>query len=165
MKQAKTNRDHRGWIAGGMAGLLSMAALAWRGRAETGSALGPLNAPSHWVWGDQALAQDRASWKHTGLGVLIHQGSALMWGLLYDRVFKHRGPARRPIEELRDAAAATAVAATVDLALTPRRFTPGFERRLSPRGTVLVYAAFALGMALGSRLARRQPGRACSTRS
>jgi hypothetical protein len=52
-------------------------------------------------------------------------------------------------------AAATAAAAVVDLALTPQRSTPGFERRLSARSLVMVYGAFALGVAAGSFVARR----------
>jgi len=152
MTEPRTPSPRAGWLAGNLAGLASMAVLAWRGRTENGRALGPVNAPSHWVWGDAALQEDRPSPRHTGLGVLIHQGSALMWGLLYERLVRRHRPPLPMALELRDAAAATAAAAVVDLVLTPKRFTPGFERRLSVRGTVLVYAAFAVGLAVGSRL-------------
>ena len=50
-----------------------------------------------------------------------------------------------------DAVAATAVAAVVDLAIVPRRLTPGFERRLSARSLALVYGALAVGLLLGAR--------------
>lgn len=144
-----------GWMAGALAGLASTVVLAWRGRAENGSAIGTINAPSHWIWGEAALKENRPSWRHTGLGSLIHHGSAVMWGVLYSRFVRRRQPAPSPLHEMRDAAAATAVAAVVDLVLTPQRLTPGFERKLSVRGTVLVYSAFAIGLALGSRLALR----------
>ena len=48
-------------------------------------------------------------------------------------------------------AAAVGVAAgacLVDLRCTPRRLTPGFERRLRPSSLAVVYGAFALGLAL-----------------
>jgi hypothetical protein len=147
---------YRGLITGNLAGLASMAALAWRGRQENGSALAPLNAPSHWLWGDRALWQDGPSWRYTAMGVLIHQASAVMWGLIYERLWASRRPVQTMPMYLRDAAVGTAAAATVDLVLTPKRFTPGFERRLSPTGLVWTYGAFALGVAMGSYAVGRQ---------
>lgn len=144
----------------GMAsGLLSLAVLAWRGRQETGSALAPVNAPSHWLWSDRALRRDDASWRYTGVGMLVHQGAAVFWGVLYERFFASRRLAHPLHADLRDAALATAAAATVDFVMTPKRFTPGFEKRLSARGLVWVYAGFALGVALGSRAVRRHGAR------
>ena len=136
-------------------GLLSLAVLAWRGRQEAGSAFAPVNAPSHWLWSDRALRRDDASGRYTGVGVLVHQGAAVFWGVLYERFFASRRLAHPLHADLRDAALATAAAATVDLVMTPRRFTPGFEKRLSARGLLWVYAGFALGVALGSRAVRR----------
>lgn len=144
----------------GMAsGLLSLAVLAWRGRQETGSALAPVNAPSHWLWSDRALRRDDASWRYTGVGMLVHQGAAVFWSVLYERFFASRRLAHPLHADLRDAALATAAAATVDFVMTPKRFTPGFEKRLSARGLVWVYAGFALGVALGSRAVRRHGAR------
>jgi hypothetical protein len=40
----------------------------------------------------------------------------------------------------------------VDYRLTPRRFMPGYERRLSRRSLGAVYAAFGAGLALGGAL-------------
>jgi hypothetical protein len=145
----------RGLLTGNLAGVASMAALAWRGRREIGSAVAPVNAPSHWLWGDAALRQDAPSWRYTGVGMLIHQASAVMWGVLYEWLWAARRPAQTVPNQLRDAAIATAAAAAVDLLLTPKRFTPGFERRLSPSGLVWTYGLFALGVAAGSYAARR----------
>ena len=51
------------------------------------------------------------------------------------------------------AAATSAIAAFVDFRLTPARFTPGFEHRLSRKAIAVVYSAFAVGLAMsgGSR--------------
>jgi len=145
-----------GLLPGNLAGLLSTAVLLLRGRSEIGKPLAPLNAPSHWVWGDRALQQDGRSLRYTALGLLIHQASALMWGVLYERFVARPRPTATLA--LRDAAVATAAAATVDFLLTPKRFTPGFERRLSKPSLVLVYAGFAIGVALGSQWVRRRNG-------
>ena len=138
----------RGVVTGTTAGLVSLLALAIRGRIELKSVVAPLNAPSQWLWGDSALRQRQWSWRYTGAGAAIHQASAILWGLLHEQ----RGP--QSAAPLRDAVVTTATAALVDLALTPQRFTPGFEKRLSLKGLAWVYAAFAIGLAVASRAQR-----------
>jgi len=142
-------------IEGSAASVLSALALGWRGKQETGSAAAPLNAPSHWVWGREALWRDRVDGRHTALGTLIHHGSSLLWAAVFEGLQRRR---RRPtaLSVAGDAAAVTALAAFVDLKLTPERFTPGFERRLSPRSLVLVYASFGLGLASAGWWAMRR---------
>ena len=132
-------------VSGTVAGLLSLAALAVLGRRELSCAAAPVNAPSHWVWGDDALTQRRWSWRYSGLGIVIHQASSVWWAWLHHR----RHPS--PHGPLHDAVVTTAAAAVVDLALTPKRFTPGFERHLSPLGLALVYGAFAVGLAIACK--------------
>lgn len=141
--------------AGGAAGLLSAAALAWRGRRDAHSAVAPLNATSHIVWGEEALHADRPTLRHTLTGSLLHAGSALMWGLLFDRLLHRLRPPRQAPAVVRSAVEATAAAAVVDLLLLPRRLTPGFERRLSGRSLALVYAALAAGMVAGTMAIRQ----------
>lgn len=46
------------------------------------------------------------------------------------------------------------VACIVDYTITPRRLTPGFEKRLSKRSIALVYLAFAAGLMLGDAILR-----------
>lgn len=136
-------------------GVVSLALLAWRGRREIGSAAAPLNAPSQWIHGERALEQDAPSARYTLLGSLIHMVSAALWGGLYETIRRRR---RRPtaVNAVTDAVVVTAVATAVDLVVTPKRFTPGFERRLSRRGTGLVYIGFAAALALtGIALTRR----------
>lgn len=54
-----------------------------------------------------------------------------------------------PANALIDAAATGIVVATVDLKLLPPLLAPGFERRLSGRGVIIVYAGLAIGLAVG----------------
>lgn len=141
-----------GLVTGGMAAATSVAMLAACGEHDNGSAVAPINAASHAIWGDAALHENRVTAAHTLPGLLIHVGSAIAWGVLYEKIFGER--ARRPsvAEASCNAAVATAAIAAVDLKLVPDRLTPGFERRLSPSGLLLVYAALAVGLAAGSRL-------------
>jgi len=134
---------------------LSAAVLLWRGRAETGSAAAPVNAISHWLWPRKALRQDGVSARYTGTGLGVHFGAALLWCGLYERLRARRGAAT-PVAAVADAVAVSAVAAVVDLACVPDRLTPGFERRLSGRSLVLVYGAFAAGLALAGVAALRR---------
>jgi hypothetical protein len=50
--------------------------------------------------------------------------------------------------------AVAAVAYFVDYRLTPRRLMPGYERRISGRSLLAVYASLAAGLALGGALLR-----------
>lgn len=136
-------------------GLLSAAVLAWRGQRERSRPLAPLNAPSHWFWGDRALRRDGASWRYTAVGMLTHQASSLLWGAVY-AMLQRRRQHPTPATVVMDAAAVTAVAAVVDLAVVPKRLTPGFERRLSREGLIWVYGAFAIGLALGGMATLRR---------
>lgn len=140
-------------LNGTLASLASAAVLAWRGRRENRRPLGPLNAPAHWVWGRESLRRDDASLRHTLTGAVVHHGSSLFWAVFYEAL-RSRRARPTPANAVSDAAAITAIAATVDLKLVPERLTPGFERRLSKRGLVWVYASFAAGLALGACLRR-----------
>ena len=44
-------------MAGSCASVLSAAVLALAGQREAGSAAAPINAVSHWYWGDRAFRQ------------------------------------------------------------------------------------------------------------
>jgi hypothetical protein len=91
---------------------LSAAVLAWRGRAETGSAAAPVNAISHWLWARKALRQDGVSARYTLSGIGVHFAAALLWCGLYERLRARRGAAT-PTHAVVDAAAVTAGAAVV----------------------------------------------------
>ncbi|MBL0420007.1 hypothetical protein JI739_06570 [Ramlibacter sp. AW1] len=142
-----------GLVAGSMASLLSTAALIAFGRRETGSMAAPLNAVSHWVHEPEALYVDEPSLRYTGVGYATHHAASILWATLYAAGRQLLTPGRPP--SLAGAAATTAVAALVDFKMTPARFTPGFEHRLSHTALVGVYAALALGTYLGARAYRR----------
>jgi hypothetical protein len=146
-----------GAIAGSVASLASTAALAAAGRRENGEAVAPVNAISHWLWGDPALRKDGASLRHTLAGYAIHHGASVFWATLHARAWGTRPRNKELGPALGGAAATAAVACFVDYRMTPQRLTPGFEHRLSRKAMLAVYACFALGLAAGSIAAA--PGR------
>ncbi len=137
----------RAAISGTAAAILSAFALAVLGRREAGSAVAPINAVSHWYWGRRAARQDEPSAKYTLVGFLTHHAASVFWALLFERAFG-RIARRRPSSALASGATVAALAAVIDYTVTPKRFTPGYEARLSPPSLAVVYAAFAAGLAL-----------------
>jgi hypothetical protein len=157
MNQQGWNDLARGAAVGGSAAAVaSLAALAVRGRADNRSAVAPINATSHIVWGDRALRVDRPTVRHTVPGLALHAGSAVLWAAVQHGLF---GTRRGVLPNARNAALTSALAALVDLKLVPDRLTPGFERRLSTRSLMWVYGALAVGLAIGGELAARSGGR------
>ena len=150
--------------AGTVAAAVSEWTLARRGRRDTGRAAAAINAPSHWLWGEEAIRRDGLDLRHTAVGTAVHWASALLWSTAF-AVLRARRRAPGPGNAIIDAAAVAAVAAWVDLRVVPCRFTPGFERRLSGKSLLLVYAGFAAGLA-AAELARgarpRHDARSCS---
>jgi len=144
-----------GLIAGAFASVASTVALALCGRRDAGSAVAPTNAVSHWAWDRKAFVAHSPSWRHTGLGYVIHHGTATFWAVLYAWLHAERRPARSVPAALASAGMAAATACAVDYTITPRRLTPGFEHHLSKGSMAAVYATFAVGLALGCAVAQR----------
>ena len=137
----------QGALSGTCASVLSTLALAARGRSENSSALAPINAVSHWYWGNRATRVDGPSVKYTVPGYLTHHATSVFWAVLFEKIFG--GALRgRPAPTLAASATTAAVACFVDYQLTPKRLTPGFEHRLSRSSLFLVYAMFAAGLAI-----------------
>ncbi|GHC91977.1 hypothetical protein GCM10007320_41420 [Pseudorhodoferax aquiterrae] len=143
-------------VAGSLASLLSCAVLAWAGRRENASAAAPLNAVSHWYWDDEALQHDGVDAAHTATGYATHHATSVFWAGLFALACRRQPALRRGKGALMGSAATSALACFVDFQLTPRRFTPGFEHRLSRPALAGVYAAFALGLALGTAAVERR---------
>ncbi len=138
-----------------LAGLFSLAALEIRGRHETGRPAAPVNAVSHWIWGDEALHRDDRTASHTLVGAGIHMVSGALWAGVYEIVRRrHRTPDR--VGAVTDAVAVAGLAAAVDLEMTPHRLRPGFEHRLSRAGLFWVYGSFAVGLAVAGLATLRQ---------
>lgn len=138
-----------GLVSGSLAALLSAAYLAWAGHRR-GQPAAPVNAISHWLFGDRSLRQDASSLKYTLTGYVTHHLAAIFWGVLHAKAWGARAPAKEPIPALAGAVTAATVACVVDYQLTPKRLTPGFEHRLGRPEMANVYAFFALGLAIGT---------------
>lgn len=137
-----------------LAAALSGGSMAARSRSDSGSAVAAVNAPAHWVHGEESIRSEAVSARHTLTGAAIHTASAMLWAGLYEALQARRR--RRTVGgALVDAAGVAALAAVVDLKLVPERLTPGFQHRMSRESLWLVYGSFALGLALGG-LQRRQ---------
>jgi hypothetical protein len=155
--QATESALSRALISGTVAGLGVALAASLAGKRESGSYAAPLNATSHIVWGDKAAQKDDVSLKYTATGSLLNHASAVLWATLYEYLFGARAAAsdtpRQFLRPVVGAMAVTAGAYVTDYYLVPKRFTPGFEKRLSGKSLAIVYGALALGLAV-SGLAR-----------
>jgi hypothetical protein len=131
--------------SGSVASLLSTAAVTWRSAVERRRAAAGTNATSQWLWGRRARLHLRADLGHTATGYAIHHAASVFWALAFEAWRRDRREA--PARTLGRACAISALACFVDYRLTPTRLTPGFEAHLSRRSMLLVYAAFAAGLA------------------
>jgi len=146
----------QGLLAGSLASLISTAVLAIAGRRESGSAAAPLNAVSHWYWGDEAFHRQEADLAHTAAGYLTHHVAATFWATLYAALARDKPALRTTSGVILGAAATSAGAYLADFKLTPHRFTPGYEHRLSTEALLAVHAALAVGLAIGAMALRDQ---------
>jgi formate-dependent nitrite reductase membrane component NrfD len=145
-----------GAVTGSLASILSTAVLALAGARQNRSAAAPINAASHWIWGDESLREDRPTLRHTLLGYLTQHAASIFWAALYSRIYGHRPEAKQWPQALAGAATTCAIAGVVDYMVVPKRLTPGYEHRLSTSAMVAVYAALAAGFALGAAALRRR---------
>lgn len=142
-------------VSGSSSSLLSTFALMLLGRAQLGDAAAPVNGPSQWLWGRHAPLQRGFSWRYTFVGYLTQHAASVFWAIFFERARRRLGVPRTVTALLGAAAATSATAAFVDYKLTPPRLRPGYERVLSRSGLVTVYAALAVGLALGALIWRR----------
>jgi hypothetical protein len=145
-------------MTGAVASLASAAALALLAKAEGKGALQPINATSHWIHGERAASCRELDARHTLVGFATHYASAVFWALPFEFWRARRGPPTAGTL-LRGACMTSAVAAAIDYGVTPKKFTPGWELVLSKRSVVVAYAALALGLVSGAKLAQAVVGR------
>ncbi|HET9653589.1 MAG TPA: hypothetical protein VFP36_15425 [Usitatibacter sp.] len=131
-------------LSGSAASVASTFALLWCGRQDVHDGAAPLNGPSQWIWGTAAPYSSGFSVRHTVVGYLIHHLASIFWAVFFERWRPGRPEAMPAVAA---AALTSATASIVDYQLTPQRFRPGFEKRLSRPSLTLVYAAFAAGLA------------------
>lgn len=74
-------------VPGLLAGLAVTGAAVWRGRADGGSAVAPLNATSHVFCGERAACAERATLRHPALGVGLSLISAVFWAAVFEKLF------------------------------------------------------------------------------
>ena len=145
-------------VPGAMAGAAAAVTAAVCGRRDTGSAVAPLNAPSHILWGDDAAQVERVTWRHTLPGLLITGGAAIFWAAVMEKLFG-RAMDRRGAGAAAAAGAATAAIAYVtDYHAMPHRLRPGYDLRVSRRSLFAVFAAMGAALAVGAAVARRRAG-------
>ena len=141
----------RAVLTSAAASAASAAALMLFGAREGRGALSPLNASSHWLFGDGA-ARREPSLARTGIGLLTHHGATLFWSTILEKAL---GPGKRSLPELAVMGALTSgLAATVDYLLLPRRLSPGWELALTRKSMAGAFAAMAAGLAAGAFAAR-----------
>ncbi|SFN74488.1 hypothetical protein [Nitrosospira briensis] len=147
--------------SGTISGLAAAAVASMAGKRENGSYAAPLNATSHIIWGDKAEKQDQASLKYTLTGFLLNYGSAIFWASFYEKLAARGGNGRSEgrvsssgaadlppvMNPLCRAAAVAAAAYVIDYHVIPKRFTPGFEKRLSGKSMAVIFFTLAAGLA------------------
>jgi hypothetical protein len=142
----KSWRDsiHDAALSGSVACLATAATAAACGRAESRSALAPINAISHVVWGDEANQVLDADLKHTAPALAINEGASIFWATLYERFFGDAADKGDVARAFLGGGAIAALAYVTDYHVVPTRLTPGWENRLSEKSLALVYAALGL---------------------
>lgn len=150
-------------VSGTISGLAISAAAALTGKRETASYAAPINATSHILWGDEAARHDEASLKYTATGFILNYLAALMWATVYEQWvvpatsrWSATRPALAPLATTTGAAAVSAGAYVTDYYLVPKRFTPGYEKRLSGQSMAILYGVLALGLAAGTVLVSKR---------
>ncbi|MGV3636147.1 MAG: hypothetical protein ACO1NQ_00745 [Flavobacteriales bacterium] len=137
---------------GAVASAATTAAIALLGHAEQDSAPGALNAVSHIVWGEEATRTDALDLRHTVVGTALNAAAVTGWAGVHERMLPPEPSVSRA---LLTGAATAAIAYFIDYHVVPKRFTPGFEERLSGRAMLGVYTTLALSLAAGSLLRKR----------
>jgi hypothetical protein len=139
-------------FSGALASVATLAAASFLGTKETKSAVGPINAVSHVLWGDEAADARDVSAKHTLTGAAINHAACMFWAVIYEKFFARE---ESPGESLLGGAAVAALAYVTDYHFVPKRLTPGYELALPPRALFGIYGALAASLGLASILRSR----------
>lgn len=146
-----------GVVTGSVSSVASNIALALCGQREAGAPLAPINAVSHWLYGDSAAEHDEPSLRHTLTGYTIHHAASTVWAILYERWFGEDAERRDVARALAGGAFVSGMACFVDYKMTPHRLQPGYEMRLSKRSLFVVYATLAAAFAIRGLLSGPAP--------
>lgn len=161
--QSNSSLLSRTLTSGTVSGLAVSLAAALAGKRENASFAAPLNATSHIFWGDRAARHDSASLKYTATGFLLNQAAAVMWAAVHEKWVEPamqrwfvRRPALAPLAPVASAVAVSVGAYVTDYYLVPKRFTPGYEKRLSGKALAFIFGALAAGLAASTLLRERE---------
>jgi hypothetical protein len=143
-------------VTGSIACVATLAAAALLGARERGSAVAPINATSHILWGEEAAQARKPDLKHTVPGVALNEGACVFWAAFYEKAFGHRAERGDIAAAVAGGGATAALAYLVDYHLVSKRLTPGWELQLSGRALAVMYAALALSLPLRGLLRRRR---------
>jgi hypothetical protein len=142
-------------LTGSLACVATAAGAALCGLRDSGSAVAPINATSHVVWGEAAAAVEDIDWPHTALGFAVNYGASAFWAALYEKLFGAAAERRDVGTAAGGALAVTALAYLTDYHVVPKRLTPGWEKRIRPASLALVYGALAVSLPLRGLLRTR----------
>jgi hypothetical protein len=143
-------------ITGSIACVATLVAAALCSAARNGSAVAPINATSHVLWGEAAGRALTPDVKHTLPGVAINEGASVFWAAIYEQVFGRAAERGEAGKALAGAGLVAGLAYLVDYHLVSKRLTPGWELHLDRKSLAVVYAALALSLPLWGLL-RRAP--------
>jgi hypothetical protein len=146
LSRVSANRLREGIGLGIIAGAATAGTLMGFGHAR-GATLQPLNAVAHMFAGSRAFMTTGFQPGITGLALVIHFLSTILWGIVLAYV-------AAPLRGLARAIAPVGVAILaylVDRFLAPNALRPGFEELLSSRETAFVYVVLAAALAAGLR--------------
>lgn len=146
-------------VAGAIVCVVTAAAAALRGKVDSGSAVAPINATSHVVYGPEAGQVAVPDLKHTALGLAINAGASVFWAAIYEELFGGRGNRGNVSKSLLGGGAVAALAYLVDYHLVPKRLTPGWEERVTGRSLAMIFGAMALSLPARSLMERLARGR------
>ena len=137
-------------ISGTIVGVATGIAGSAYAMADRKNPVGPINAVSHIVWGNEAIKQDDVTLKYTGTGVILHYFSSIWWALIYEGWFGRKAERKGVSTALKSGAVVSGLAYVVDYHLIPDRLSPGFETRLSKYSLPIMFGVIALTLPLRS---------------
>jgi hypothetical protein len=134
--------------SGAIAAATVSTTVAVAGVRDSGNAVAPANATSHIAWGESAAAVESVDAKHTLVGMVLNAGACVFWATFYEKWFGRAAERGEVGTALLGGAAVAAVAYVTDYHFVPKRLTPGWEARISPRSVAAAYVVLALSLPL-----------------
>lgn len=134
---------------GAIAAVATTAAAAICGAIEENQPLAPINSVSHILWGDAAANHNDLSAQYTATGLALNAAAVTAWAGIHEWVLSYNTNKRDFSHAMVSGAAVSGLAFVTDYYLVPKRFTPGFEKRLSNTSLLAIYSALAVSLAIG----------------